>query len=78
MEYLALWIWFTSTVAVCRTAVSTDLLSRISSSPIPTTRCLFAINDSFSMRSAPNKAKYFGNANSGYFHWIILLRAYSG
>ena len=28
------------------------------------------------MWSAPNKEKYFGNANSGYFHWIILLRAY--
>ena len=28
------------------------------------------------MRSAPNKAKYFEYANSGYFHWIILLRAY--
>ena len=25
---------------------------------------------------APNKARYFGNANSGYVHWIILLRAY--
>ena len=30
------------------------------------------------MWSTPNKAKYFGNANSGYFHWIILLRAYIG
>ena len=26
-----------------------------------------------SMWSAPNKAKHFGNTNSGYFHWIISV-----
>ena len=53
-EYLALWIWFTSTVAVCRPAVSIDVSSRILSSPIAVTRCLFAINNSVSIWSAPN------------------------
>ena len=77
-EYLALWIWFTSTVAVCRPAVSTEVSPRISSSPAPATRCPFAINNSFSMWSAPNKAEYFGYANFGYFHWIILLRTHIG
>ena len=75
-ECLALWIWFTSTVTVCRPAVLIDVSTRISSSPVPTTRCPFAINNSVSMWSAPSKAKYFGNANSGYFHWITLQRTY--
>ena len=49
MEYLALWIWFTSTMAVYRPAVSIDVSPRISSSPVPATWCLFPINNSFSM-----------------------------
>ena len=79
MEYLALWIWFTSTVVICRPAVSMDVSPRISSSPVsPATRYPFRINNSFSMWSTPNKAKYFEYANSEYFHWIILLKAYIG
>ena len=70
-ECLALWIWFTSTVTVCRPAVLIDVSTRISSSPVPTTRCPFAINNSVSMWSAPSKAKYFGNTNSGYFIGLL-------
>ena len=36
------------------------------------------INDSFSMWSVPNKARYFGDANFRYFQWIILLKTYIG
>ena len=75
-EYVALWLWFTSTV--CKPAVSIDISPRILSSPAPATRCLFAINNSVSMWNAPNNAKYFGHANSGYFDWIILQRTYIG
>ena len=28
--------------------------------------------------SAPNKEEHFGNANSIYLHWIILLEEYVG
>ena len=77
-DYLALWIWFTSTVAVCIPATSIDALPRISSNPVHGTRCPFAINNSFSMWSAPNKEKYFGNPNSEYSHYIILPEAYIG
>ena len=40
--YLALWIWFISIVTLCRPAVSIDLSHRISSNPVPATRCPFA------------------------------------
>ena len=61
-EYLTSWIWFRPTVVVCKPAVSIHLSPRISCSPAPATRCPFAINSSFTMWSAPNKAKYFVNA----------------
>ena len=77
-ENLTLWIWFSSTVTNCKPAVSIDVSPRMSSSPVPVIRCPFAINNYLAMRSSPNKAKYFANANSGYFHWIILLRVYIG
>ena len=70
-------LWFTSTVTLCRPALSIDVSPRILSIPAPATTCPFSINNSFSMWSAPNKVKYFGNANSGYFHWIFL-RVYIG
>ena len=69
-EYLASWIWFLSTVAVCRPAVSIDT--------VLATRYPFTINNSFSIWSAQNKANYFGNANFGYFNWIILPRESTG
>ena len=62
------WIWFTFTVAVCR---SIDVSLRILPSPVPATRCPFANNNFL-------KVNYFGNANSGYFYWIMFLRAYIG
>ena len=65
-------------MAVCTPAASIDASPRILSSPVPATSCPFAINNSFAMWSAPNKAKYFGNANSEYSDYIILLEAYIG
>ena len=39
---------------------------RILSSPVPAIKFLFTINDSCSMGSVSNNAKYIGNANFGY------------
>ena len=65
-------------IEVCRPAVSIDVSPRISSSPVPAASCPITMNNSFSMWSTANKAKYFGNWNYRYFHQIILLRAYAG
>ena len=38
-EHLTLWIWITSTVAVCRPAVPIDIKPRIFPSPVRDTSC---------------------------------------
>ena len=70
-EYLALWIWFTSTVVVCRPDVSIDVLPRIPSIPARATGCSFTINN-FNVKCS-KKSKDFK-----FFHWIILLKAFIG
>ena len=42
-------LWFTSTVTLCRPALSIDVSPRILSSPAPAITCPFSINNSFSM-----------------------------
>ena len=66
-EDLALWIWFTITVAVCWLAVSVDASPRFSCSSASATRCPFAINNSFRIIIL-----------YGYLNWIILQRTYIG
>ena len=70
-EYLALWIWFTSTVVVCRPDVSIDVLPRIPSIPAYATRCPFTINN-FNVKCFKQSKDF------KFFHWIILLRASIG
>ena len=69
----------TSTVAVSRPAVQIDVSPRFSSSLV-SARCPFAINSSFSMRSAPNKAKHIQKRKFRIFplDYSILQRAYIG
>ena len=71
MKYLALWIWFTSTVAVCRPDVSIDVLPRSPSIPARATKCPFTVNN-FNVKCSKQ------SKDSNFFRWIILLRASIG
>ena len=55
-----------------------DVSPGICSGLVSATRRPFDINNSFSIRSAPNKVKYFENTNWRHFRWNILHRAYIG